>query len=91
MIAKKVLSIGLTSAFIFSGSAIANADAAKPGQSMTHMKTAAGVLSTLEAAGVVVYVQGGATSSIIGDSISSANGQIVFRIFIFFPIPANVA
>ena len=85
MIAKKVLSIGLTSAFIFSGSAIAYADAAKPGQSMTHMKTAAGVISTLEAAGVVVYVQGGATASIIGDSISSANGQIVFHI----PVTAN--
>ena len=39
----------------------AHADSAKPGQSMTHMKTAAGVASTLEAAGVILYVQGGAT------------------------------
>jgi hypothetical protein len=60
------------------GSAVA--DTAKPGQSMTHMKTGAGLLSTLEAAGVVLYVQGGATSAIMGDSIASANGQIVFHI-----------
>lgn len=85
MISKKIATLGLTAAFIFSSSAIATADSAKPGQSMTHMKTAAGVLSTLEAAGVVVYVQGGATASIIGDSISSANGQIVFHI----PVTAN--
>jgi len=56
------------------------ADTAKPGQSMTHMKTGAGLLSALEAAGVVLYVQGGATSAIMGDSIASANGQIVFHI-----------
>lgn len=85
MIAKKVLSLGLTSAFIFSSSAVAIADSAKPGQSMTHMKTAAGVISTLESEGIVVYVQGGATASIIGDSISSANGQMVFHI----PVTAN--
>lgn len=85
MIAKKVTTLCLAAALVFSSSAIATADSAKPGQSMTHMKTAAGVISTLEAAGVVVYVQGGATSSIIGDSISSANGQIVFHI----PVTAN--
>ena len=62
------------------GSATAFADAAKPGQSMTHMKTVAGLASTLEAAGVVLYVQGGATASVIGDSISAANGQLVFHI-----------
>ena len=62
------------------GTSTAFADAAKPGQSMTHMKTAAGLASTLEAAGVVLYVQGGATASIIGDSISAANGQFVFHI-----------
>jgi hypothetical protein len=56
------------------------ADAPKPGQSMTHMKTAAGLAATLESAGVVIYVQGGATASVIGDSISAANGQIVFHI-----------
>ncbi len=85
MIAKKVVTFGLASALIVSSPAIATADSAKPGQSMTHMKTAAGLISNLEAAGVVVYVQGGATASIIGDSISSANGQIVFHI----PVTAN--
>ena len=61
------------------------ADAAKPGQSMTHMKTEKGISATLEAAGVVLYVQGGATSSVIGDSIGAAAGQYVFHI----PITSN--
>lgn len=58
----------------------AAADAAKPGQSMTHMKTASGLASTLEGAGVVLYVQGGATSAVMGDSIAAPNGQVVFHI-----------
>lgn len=58
----------------------AYADSAKPGQSMTHIKTAAGLSSTLESAGVILHVQGGATSSVIGDSIAAANGQYVFHI-----------
>ncbi len=62
------------------GSSASFADSAKPGQSMTHMKTAAGLAATLESAGVVLYVQGGATASVIGDSISAANGQLVFHI-----------
>jgi hypothetical protein len=62
------------------GVAPASADAAKPGQSMTHMKTAAGLSALLEGAGVVIYVQGGATSSVMGDSIASANGQHIFHI-----------
>jgi hypothetical protein len=49
------------------------------------MKTGAGLASTLEAAGVVLYVQGGATSSVIGDSIGAAAGQYVFHI----PITSN--
>jgi hypothetical protein len=61
------------------------ADGAKPGQSMTHMKTGAGLASTLEAAGIIMYVQGGATSSVIGDSIGGPTGQYVFHI----PITAN--
>lgn len=61
------------------------ADAAKPGQSMTHMKTAVGVASTLEAAGVVLYVQGGATAAVIGESLSTTTSQIVFHI----PVTAN--
>lgn len=56
------------------------ADTAKPGQSMTHMKTGAGLASALEAAGAVLYVQGGATSAVMGDSIAAANGQVVFHI-----------
>ncbi len=63
----------------------ASADSAKPGQSMTHMKTAAGLTSLLESAGVVLYVQGGATAAIMGESISSPDGQIVFHI----PVTAN--
>lgn len=59
---------------------IALADSAKPGQSMTHMKTVAGVSSTLEGQGVVLYAQGGATAAVAGDSIGSANGQVVFHI-----------
>lgn len=63
----------------------ASADGPKPGQSMTHMKSAAGLSAALESAGVILYVQGGATSSVIGDSIASVNGQVVFHI----PISAN--
>jgi len=68
-------------------STIAFADSAKPGQSMTHMKTAAGVASTLEAAGVILYVQGGATSAVIGENLSAATSQVVFHI----PVTANKA
>lgn len=65
----------------------ATADSGKAGQSMTHMKTAAGLTALLESAGVILYVQGGATAAVMGDSISSANGQVVFHI----PITANKA
>ena len=58
----------------------ASADAAKPGQSMTHMKTEKGISSTLEAAGVILYVQGGATSAVMGESIAASEGQVVFHI-----------
>ena len=70
------LALGLALA----AAAPASADAAKPGQSMTHMKTAPGLASTLESAGVVLYVQGGATAAVMGDSISAPNGQVVFHI-----------
>ena len=62
---KTILSIATVISLVV-GSNVANADTAKPGASMTHMKTAAGVTSTLEAAGVILYVQGGATSAVIG-------------------------
>ena len=59
---------------------IALADGAKPGQSVTHMKTLAGISLTLENQGVLLYVQGGATAAVIGESIGSADGQVVFHI-----------
>lgn len=62
------------------GTGVAVADSSKPGQSMTHIKTGAGLSSLLESAGVVLYVQGGATSAVMGDSIASANGQVVFHV-----------
>lgn len=68
-----LLSVGLIST-------PALADSAKPGQSMTHIKTEKGISSKLEAAGVVLYVQGGATTSVMGESISSPEGQIVFHV-----------
>jgi hypothetical protein len=52
----------------------------QPSQSMTHMKTTPGLISALEGVGVVLYVQGGATSGVIGDSIAIANSQVVFHI-----------
>jgi hypothetical protein len=82
---RKLTALSVISILAFSYTTTASADSAKPGQSMTHMKTGAGLASTLEAAGIILYVQGGATSSIIGDSIGAPNGQYVFHI----PITAN--
>ena len=65
---------------LVASSNVAFADAAKPGQSMTHMKTLAGISATLEGLGILLYVQGGATAGVIGESISSADGQVVFHI-----------
>ena len=58
-----VISLVASSNFAF-------ADAAKPGQSMTHMKTLAGISATLEGQGILLYVQGGATSAVAGESVS---------------------
>ena len=77
---RSTIAIAVSSFVLVATPNAAFADAAKPGQSMTHMKTAAGVASTLEAAGVILYVQGGATAAVMGDSISSAEGQVVFHI-----------
>jgi hypothetical protein len=63
---KNLVVFAIATAFVSTSMASASADAAKPGQSMTHMKTGAGLSAALEAAGVVLYVQGGATSSVIG-------------------------
>ena len=82
---KNLMVFALATMFISTSLVSASADSAKPGQSVTHMKTGAGLASTLEAAGVVLYVQGGATSSVIGDSIGAAAGQYVFHI----PITSN--
>lgn len=83
---KIIISIATAVSLVVSSN-IAVADTAKPGASMTHMKTAAGVASTLEAAGVILYVQGGATSAVIGDNLSAATSQVVFHI----PATANKA
>ena len=69
-----------TAALVIATAAPAFADSAKPGQSMTHIKTAPSLASTLEGAGVVLYTQGGATNAVMGDSIAAANGQVVFHI-----------
>jgi hypothetical protein len=55
---KVLVSIATVIGLVLSSN-VAFADTAKPGASMTHMKTATGVASTLEAAGVILYVQGG--------------------------------
>ena len=65
---------------LVASSNVAFADAAKPGQSMTHMKTLAGISATLEGQGILLYVQGGATSAVAGESVSSVDGQVVFHI-----------
>lgn len=83
---KTIVSIA-TAISLVASSNVAFADTAKPGASMTHMKTAAGVASTLEAAGVILYVQGGATSAVIGENVSAATSQVVFHI----PVTANKA
>ncbi|MBU3734185.1 MAG: hypothetical protein FGM60_01070 [Candidatus Planktophila sp.] len=82
---RSIATVATALVVLFGNSVPAFADAAKPGQSMTHIKTAAGVASTLEAAGVVLYVQGGATAAVIGESLNSATSQVVFHI----PVTAN--
>lgn len=77
---RKVIVSIVTAVSLIISSNVAFADAAKPGQSMTHMKTVAGVSATLESLGVFLYVQGGATSAVMGESMGSADGQIVFHI-----------
>ena len=74
-------------ALLVGGASPVLADAASPAQSMTHLKTAQGVSSLLESAGVVLYAQGGATAGVMRDSISDGKGQVVFHI----PVTANKA
>lgn len=84
---KSTIAIAVSSLVFVALPNAAVADSAKPGQSMTHIKTAAGVASTLEAAGVILYVQGGATAAVIGESLNSDTSQVVFHI----PVTANKA
>jgi len=70
------LAVGLATV-VAAGPALADSGS---GQSMTHIKTAPGLASTLEGAGVVLYTRGGATSAVMGDSIASQNGQVVFHV-----------
>lgn len=71
---------GASVALVASTVSPAMADSAKPGTSMTHIKTTAGLAATLEGAGVVLYSQGGATSALIGDSLGAPNSQVVFHV-----------
>ena len=84
---RRTIAIAVSSLMVVALPNTAYADSAKPGQSMTHMKTAAGVASTLEAAGVILYVQGGATAAVIGENVSAPTSQVVFHI----PVTANKA
>jgi hypothetical protein len=71
----------LVAVAVFTSLGITGASAdAKANQSMTHIKTVAGLTSLLEGAGVVMYVQGGATAGVIGDSLDAANSQMVFHV-----------
>lgn len=69
----------ISALMLMAGTFQAQADV-QPGQSMTHMKTTAGLASALESAGVILYVQGGATSGVIGDAVSDEKSQVVFHI-----------
>lgn len=75
---KQVLAISVFATLM--GTAPAFADAAKPGQSMTHIKTVAGVASLLESANVIIYLQGGATSAVMGESLAAPDGRYIFHI-----------
>jgi hypothetical protein len=76
---RSIATLVAVSVFTSLGITGASADA-KPNQSMTHIKTVAGLTSLLEGAGVVMYVQGGATAGVIGDSLDAANSQMVFHV-----------
>jgi hypothetical protein len=79
---KRKLFSGLTAVALvaISGLTPAVADSAKPGQSMTHIKTLPGITKVLESAGVILYAQGGATAGVIGDSIAADAGQVVIHV-----------
>ena len=76
---RSIATLVAVSVFTTLGMSGASADA-KANQSMTHIKTVAGLTSLLEGAGVIMYVQGGATAGVIGDSLDAANSQMVFHV-----------
>lgn len=77
---RSIATLVAVSVFTALGMTHASADAPKPGASMTHIKTIAGLSAALKSAGVIIYAQGGATSGVMGDSIGSANGQKVLHV-----------
>ena len=74
------VAISASAALLLAPTGVAMADNVDPGQGMTHMKTSAGLLATLERVGVVMYVQGGATASVMGDSIASPDGRMILHV-----------
>lgn len=82
-LSRALVSIAVTVAFAGGAMAVAapaGADSAAPSQSMTHIKTAPGIASTLEGRGVILFGQGGATTGLIGDSPASPTAQVVFHV-----------
>lgn len=77
-VVRKSLALSVIAGLLAASPAVA--DSAKPGQSMTHIKTIAGISALLENSNVILYLQGGATSAIMGESIASADGRYVFHI-----------
>lgn len=74
---------GLASVALVAGTVAVAAPAAadaKPGSNMTHIRTSAGLSSTLEKAGVIAYTQGTATSQVIGTSLAAADSSYLFHV-----------
>lgn len=74
---------GLAGAALVAGTVAMAAPAAadaKPGSNMTHIRTSAGLSSTLEKAGVIAYTQGTATSQVIGTSLAAADSSYLFHV-----------
>jgi hypothetical protein len=72
--------LATAAALLVAPARVASADNVDPGQGMTHMKTATGLLATLEQVGVVMYVQGGATASVMGESIGAPDGRMILHV-----------
>ena len=70
---RSIATLVAVSVFTALGMTHASADAPKPGASMTHIKTIAGLSAALKSAGVIIYAQGGATSGVSRVVISKTN------------------